>query len=115
MPYRGELLPGTCPRCGKPATAAGDDELRCENRCGAFLLREHFDPATWERLVRTKVDDVGTDSETKAFRWGGASCPRCLKEMGIGSSDDVRYEFCLEHGLWIDEAERDRFATLLGA
>jgi Zn-finger nucleic acid-binding protein len=34
--------------------------------------------------------------------------------MKIGQFDSVRFDFCGEHGVWLDAGEIQRFAQVLG-
>lgn len=43
---------------------------------------------------------------------GRLLCPICQKSMSVGFRDEVRFDYCGAHGVWLDAGEFERFAQV---
>jgi hypothetical protein len=108
-PYRTSQQAGTCPRCSN--TTEGDGEggrLVCIRGCGEWYPRQYLKAETWTMILSRPVMNVRTD-----WPWGPAPCPTCQRVMTIGQLDIVRFDYCAEHGLWLDAGELQAFGDVL--
>jgi Zn-finger nucleic acid-binding protein len=109
-PYRTSQQMGTCPRCGNSTEGDGEGaRLVCVRGCGEWYPRVALSNEAWSTILSRPVLNVRTD-----WPWGPAPCPTCQIEMKIGQFDSVRFDFCGEHGVWLDAGEIQRFAQVLG-
>lgn len=105
-PYRSGSQIGTCPRCR--GELAGDGELRmvCLAGCGAWYPRELIDHRVrWAEVSATAP--VAT-----SWPWGAIDCPSCRCAMTVGFRDELRFDRCDAHGVWLDTGEDVRFFEL---
>jgi Zn-finger nucleic acid-binding protein len=109
-PYRTSQQVGTCPRCGNSTEGDGEaGRLVCVRGCGEWYPRTYLKDDAWRIILSRPVMNVRTD-----WPWGPAACPTCRTEMKIGQLESVRFDFCAEHGVWLDAGEIQRFAEVLG-
>jgi hypothetical protein len=108
-PYRSSG--GTpCPRCKDPLRRESDDQLECANGCGSWLgnglIKMMVDPAT---LVKSKGNPF------KATPLPPTKCLICrkpLNDLYQGNVDVLTLGQCLEHGVWLEAADRSIFEAL---
>jgi hypothetical protein len=105
-PYRGMEMVGTCPRCGNDTQSDGEQRLACIRGCGEWYPREHLAKA-WP-----SVTAVGSRAQPQPWPWAPAPCPVCRADMHIGYREELRYDYCGLHGVWLDAGEIVRFAQL---
>lgn len=106
-PYRGTHQVGTCPRCGNSTEEDGEQRLACVRGCGEWYTRERFTAAAWQLVTAG-----GAAVQPQPWPFAPAKCPMCSSEMKIGYRKDLRYDFCGQHGLWLDAGEVWRFAQV---
>jgi Zn-finger nucleic acid-binding protein len=115
-PYRSSQNTGTCPRCQAQTVADGElDRLVCERGCGEWYPRTRLDQLLAWQDVKAKPGGRGFDgqpAEATAWPWGAALCPICQSEMSIGFRAELRFDYCSQHGVWLDAGEIERFAQL---
>ncbi len=108
-PYRSSG--GTpCPRCNDPLRRESDDQLECANGCGSWLgnglIKTMIDPAS---LVKSKGNPF------KATPLPPTKCLICrkpLNDLYQGNVDVLTLGQCLEHGVWLEAADRSMFEAL---
>ena len=106
-PYRGGAHGGACPRCGNDLTADGDMRLGCLRGCGEWYPRELADHRVrWDLVIRA------ARSTATSWPWGSAACPSCHDPMTIAFQDELRFDRCDRHGVWLDAGESERFFQL---
>jgi Zn-finger nucleic acid-binding protein len=113
-PYRTGQRIGTCPRCQNSTESDGElDRMVCVRGCGEWYSRERLkDALSWDELNKNP-GGIGPDGQravASAWPWGATTCPVCQREMKVGFRAEVRFDFCGEHGLWLDSGEIERFA-----
>jgi Zn-finger nucleic acid-binding protein len=115
-PYRFSQQTGTCPRCQNET--AGDGEMHrlvCVRGCGEWYSKEKLgEMFAWDDLNRRPAG-IGLDGQharPSAWPWGTALCPICQTEMAVGFRDDLRFDYCGQHGVWLDAGEIERFTQL---
>lgn len=110
-PYRTSQQSGTCPRCRNETASDGElGRLACVRGCGEWYSRDQL-----ARIVRW--DDVirpagAQRAQGAAWPWGPALCPTCQAPMSVGFRDELRFDYCSEHGVWLDAGEIERFAQV---
>lgn len=113
-PYRTSQQVGTCPRC-ENATEGDGDRLVCVRGCGEWYPRARLDEVLgWEELNKAP-GGIGLDGQravASPWPWGAARCPICRRDMQVGFRAEVRFDYCPQHGLWLDAGEIQRFAQL---
>ena len=111
MEYNEEIHSIKCPKCGhgmEEVTYGGDVVIdRCSHCAGLW-----FDNGEAERLKGKWMGDVLDKGDPiKGKQWDSVedvACPRCGKDMQKGSDPkqtDIWYEFCEEHGTFMDAGE----------
>ena len=102
-PYRSASAPtATCPRCRGAIASAGDaTQLVCAAGCGEWYALGTLVSAA--QLDSTKLDD------TAGWPWGLAPCPVCNRPMQVRVREEVRFDHCDAHGIWLDAGEYRRF------
>jgi Zn-finger nucleic acid-binding protein len=105
-PYRGSSQVGTCPRCSNPTETDGEiGRLVCAAGCGEWYPRAAFE-RVWAQITAA----LGTPAQP--WPWSPPECPDCKRAMATGYREEVRFDFCPLHGVWLDSGEYERFATL---
>jgi Zn-finger nucleic acid-binding protein len=104
-PYRTSQQSGTCPRCQNPTESDGElDRLACVRGCGEWYPKAMFaDGVDWQ-VFEAKGAVAGD-----AWPWGAALCPVCAAAMAVGYKDELRFDYCPQHGVWLDAGELERF------
>jgi len=71
--------------------------------CGEWYPRE---------MLKDNWPVVTQSSRVEAQPWPftPAKCPMCSADMKVGYRQELRYDFCGQHGLWLDAGEVHRFA-----
>jgi hypothetical protein len=105
-PYREMSQAGTCPRCGNPTEGDGEQRLTCLAGCGEWYPREVLQ----ERWAL--VTAIGARAPAQPWPFMPAKCPMCSAEMQVGYREEVRYDYCGNHGVWLDSGEIYRFAQV---
>ena len=108
-PYRSSQQSGTCPRCQNET--AGDGELHrlaCRRGCGEWYPKATLD----QILAWHDVDKKPDELRPTAWPWGAALCPICRAEMSVGFRAELRFDYCSQHGVWLDRGEIERFAQI---
>jgi Zn-finger nucleic acid-binding protein len=106
-PYRSSQQVGTCPRCGNPSESDGElGRLVCDAGCGEWYPRAAFE-RSWAEIIAG-----GSRLQPMPWPWTPARCPSCTGEMKVGYREELRFDFCEAHGVWLDAGEYERFATL---
>ena len=109
-PYRSGLQTGTCPRCSQTTESDGDRQV-CTAGCGEWYPKQTF-ADEWTSIISPPVGQRwGT--QTTPWPWSPALCPVCRAEMTIGHRNEVRFDFCAHHGVWLDAGEVQRFTQTL--
>ncbi|MDX2090488.1 MAG: hypothetical protein SFX73_21700 [Kofleriaceae bacterium] len=110
-PYRSSG--GTpCPRCELPLARERDDELSCANGCGTWLGNAHLPIAP---------DDLRPISRGNPSRATALPFTRCLvcklslNDLYKGDRKVLVLGQCLEHGIWIEQADRAAFEAAYAA
>ncbi len=107
-PYRSGTMMATCPRCSGDLVNDGEMRLSCLGGCGAWCPREHMEHVvTWAEVVKALEQRVAT-----SWPWGTATCPSCRKAMTVAFHEELRFDRCDLHGVWLDTGEYDRFVEL---
>jgi Zn-finger nucleic acid-binding protein len=106
-PYRSSQQVGTCPRCGNTTENDGErGRLVCLQGCGEWYPRTSFDRG-WTEIIAG-----GSAAPPQPWPWSPAACPSCRGDMKVGYREELRYDFCEAHGVWLDAGEIERFARL---
>jgi Zn-finger nucleic acid-binding protein len=106
-PYRSSQLVGTCPRCSNTLESDGEGaRLVCLQGCGEWYPREMFEKA-WATIVAG-----GESARPQPWPWSPARCSSCRGEMKVGYREELRYDYCAPHGVWLDAGEIRRFTEL---
>jgi len=103
-PYRGTGT-GPCPRCGRALDLAGPHHFHCTTGCGEFYGYEAIGG-------RSNMAAAGHDTAV-GWPWGQAACPTCGKQMGVRIREELRFDACESHGVWLDAGEHDRFMEIV--
>ena len=113
-PYRSSQQVGTCPRCQNPTESDGEmDRLVCVRGCGEWYPRARLEQVLGWDDVRKAPGGIGLDgqhAQATNWPWGAAQCPICQSEMSVGFRAQVRFDYCAQHGLWLDAGEIQQFA-----
>jgi Zn-finger nucleic acid-binding protein len=106
-PYRGDARIGACPRCQNELVSDGELRLACLRGCGEWYPREQADHRVhWEHVVlAARFLDSG-------WPWGAAACPSCHASMTVAYREELRFDRCERHGVWLDAGESVRFFQL---
>ena len=105
-PYRTSQQNGTCPRCQNPTESDGAmSRLVCVAGCGEWYPKEQLQRA-WAEIERQPTQPPS------GWPWGAAACPICTIEMKIAYREELRFDYCSSHGVWLDAGEIERFAQL---
>jgi hypothetical protein len=99
-PYRSSALHGTCPRCNELMEGA---PLACPAGCGEFVAREALEDA-WHRILH--------GLEASSWPLDPAPCPMCRRAMHVTYREELRFDRCDVHGVWLDAGEQARFFEL---
>jgi Zn-finger nucleic acid-binding protein len=106
-PYRGDTQIGVCPRCDNELAADGNMRLACRRGCGEWYPREMTEHRVhWDRVIRA-ARYIAT-----SWPWGTAACPSCHDPMTVAFHDELRFDRCDLHGVWLDTGESERFFQL---
>ena len=103
-PYRSSGQDGACPRCNN--VLVGDGGLTCPAGCGDWRSRDEL-AAHWSWIAARSAE----------MRWPQrpAPCPICKREMHVASREELRFDRCDAHGVWLDTGELARFLELVHA
>ena len=105
-PYRTSQQSGTCPRCQNATESDGElNRLVCVAGCGEWYPKERL-ARVWSELEKQPT------MTPNAWPWGAAPCPICRADMKVGYREEVRFDYCTSHGVWLDAGEIERFALL---
>ncbi|HMG22330.1 MAG TPA: zf-TFIIB domain-containing protein [Kofleriaceae bacterium] len=104
-PYRGgafrELPWGRCPRCSG-GLAEHRSRRVCPDGCGSWLTAASLRGAvTFETLAACELD-VGS---LIGRPFPPAPCPECWRTMEVRIHGAVVFDFCGDHGVWLDRGE----------
>lgn len=115
-PYRFSQQTGTCPRCQNETASDGElSRLVCVRGCGEWYSKTKLDEIlAWHDLDQ-KPGGIGLDGQlahATPWPWGAALCPICQSEMAIGFRAELRFDYCSQHGVWLDAGEIERFAQV---
>lgn len=108
-PFRTNHRAGVCPRCKGTIESDGGDRLVCLAGCGEWTPRtviERF--IEWEQLENAPP-------YVPAWPWGASPCPICTADMTTAFRDEIRFDRCGLHGIWLDAGEARRFLDSLRA
>jgi uncharacterized protein YbaR (Trm112 family) len=109
-PYRHGQQVGECPRCQNPTEADGvQGRLTCVAGCGEWYPRVMLEEA-WDELIKSPQNLFG--AQATAWPWTPARCPSCRTELTTNQRGDLRYDYCAQHGVWLDAGEIQRFAQV---
>jgi Zn-finger nucleic acid-binding protein len=115
-PYRFSQQTGTCPRCQNETASDGElGRLACTRGCGEWYSRDRLARiARWDDIVKPPggLGGDGQRAHATAWPWGAALCPMCQAPMSVGFRDELRFDYCSEHGVWLDAGEIERFAQV---
>lgn len=100
-PYRSSPGTGACARCNE---LLDGDTLACPAGCGEFVPRERLDDE-WPRA------SIGGGAPSWPI--GPASCPMCKRDMTVVYAQELRFDRCDAHGVWLDAGEAPRFFELM--
>ncbi len=78
----------------------------CLAGCGEWYPRSAFERAWSQITSHTSV------VEPPPWPWLPAPCAVCRQAMLVGYKQELRYDFCATHGVWLDAGEVDRFTEL---
>lgn len=106
-PYRDSALSGTCPRCAKPLDPdlSRPGRIVCLGGCGEWWHRERI-AKFWHHVLASRVPTPA------AWPWGPAPCALCHAPMTVGFREELRFDYCAAHGIWLDHGEPERFVEL---
>lgn len=112
-PYRSGQQVGQCPRCQNPTESDGELRLACVAGCGEWYPKESL-AEFWLQIVKPQVANLHGAVPTP-WPWTPALCPVCRGEMKISQRGDVRFDWCGQHGVWLDAGEIQRFTQTFRA
>jgi len=112
-PYRSGRQVGSCPRCQNPTEADGELRLTCVAGCGEWYPKESL-IELWPEIVKPPVG-LKWGAVPTTWPWITPLCPVCRAEMTVAQRDEVRFEFCSHHGVWLDAGEIQRFTQTFRA
>ena len=112
-PYRFSQQTGTCPRCQNETASDGEmGRLVCVRGCGEWYSKEKLsDMLSWDEVNRRPIG-IKLGVQAAPWPWSPALCPICQAEMQIGYREELRFDYCGQHGVWLDAGEIQRFAQL---
>ena len=103
-PYRGTPR-DCCPRCLAPMF--GDvDRLECPRGCGEWLTRHLLERHITDQELEACEPDVAS---LIGRPFPPAPCPMCPRTMAVRIKHRVVFDYCLEHGVWLDHGELPKF------
>ena len=115
-PYRFSQQTGTCPRCQNETASDGEmGRLACVRGCGEWYSKTVLDEMLAWHDVEQKPGGLapdGTRARATAWPWGAALCPICQAAMSVGFRAELRFDYCSQHGVWLDAGEIERFAQV---
>jgi Zn-finger nucleic acid-binding protein len=115
-PYRSSQQIGTCPRCSNSTESDGElNRLACVRGCGEWYPKSTLDQILAWHEVEKKPGGIGMDgarAQATSWPWGPAQCPICRGSMETGHRAELRFDYCTEHGVWLDAGEYSRFAQV---
>jgi Zn-finger nucleic acid-binding protein len=100
-PYRSSPGIGACPRCKE---LLDGNTLACPASCGEFVPRDRID-AEWPHAAR--------GGGASSWPIGAAACPICKCDMVVVYAEELRFDRCDTHGVWLDAGEAPRFFELM--
>ena len=106
-PYRSSTQSGVCPRCTGELASDGELRLACLTGCGSWHPRESL-----EHRVRWAAVIAAAPRQAPSWPWGPAACPACRGAMTIAFHEELRFDRCDAHGVWLDLGEDIRFYEL---
>jgi len=107
-PYRTSAQVGTCPRCAATIETDGAGRLVCLAGCGEWYAKETLaNQVVWPAVERALRDRTPT-----SWPWGPATCPICRQTMVVAFHEELRFDRCDAHGVWLDAGEAERFFEL---
>jgi len=108
-PYRSPGYGGIvarCPRCGATLVAELGFCLVCPSSCGAWLPKASLRGI----LEIDRLDAFVPEDKTLLSRlFPPAACAACANIMAVRVEHEVTFDFCLDHGVWLDAGERASF------
>jgi polyhydroxyalkanoate synthesis regulator phasin len=108
-PYR--TSGGTaCPRCRNPLARESDDELNCSSGCGTWLGNKLI-----QKLVALETIARSSGNPFRATPLRPTRCLVCkepLNDLYKGTVDVLTLGQCLEHGVWLEAADRSVFEAM---
>jgi Zn-finger nucleic acid-binding protein len=108
-PYRGsvyrEVSAGQCPRCDGPLME-GWRSLTCPRNCGELVPRTMLPGELSIEQLAACEPDVGS---LIGRPFPPARCPLCRRKMEVRVHGGVVFDFCFDHGPWLDRGERAAF------
>jgi Zn-finger nucleic acid-binding protein len=108
-PYRGGLQVATCPRCKNTCESDGVmGRLACAQGCGEWYPRAELESV----IAWSQVTSSLRMPPSEAWPWGPAPCPVCDTAMLTSYRDELRFDRCDAHGVWLDAGECDRFIEM---
>lgn len=111
-PYRSSQQSGTCPRCQNETVSDGEHRLACVRGCGEWYPKATLDRILAWHDVEAKPRAAALGARVTTWPWGAALCPICKREMAIGFRAELRFDYCSQHGVWLDAGEFERFAQV---
>ena len=106
-PYRSSGHGGVCPRCQNALVADGELRLMCLAGCGEWYPHELIQHRVrWDLVIRAARHTA------TSWPWGSAACPSCHMPMTVAFQDELRFDRCERHGVWLDAGESERFYQL---
>jgi hypothetical protein len=102
--YR-DVSAGRCPRCSS-SLIEGPHALSCPRGCGELLPRRKLPGGLSIERLDACEPDVGSLIE---WPFPPARCPLCERTMEVRLHVRVAFDFCFDHGLWLDRGERAAF------
>lgn len=94
-----------CPRCDSVLTTYRRVH-ECSRDCGVWL------PIELVREMATRADLAASEVDVGP---APAQCAQCLQMMQIRRRGGVVFDFCAEHGVWLDTGERRDFEDAFAA
>jgi Zn-finger nucleic acid-binding protein len=115
-PYRSSQQTGTCPRCQNETASDGElGRLVCVRGCGEWYSKDKLDELeSWRTLANQPggFAPAAHHAPATSWPWGAALCPICQRPMSVGFQAEVRFDYCNQHGVWLDAGEIQRFAQV---
>lgn len=99
-----------CPRCKRPLLHDAG-ELRCTDGHGTWLptsiLSTMLDPATLVKISKGNPFRAVALPATRCL-----VCKKLMNDLYQGAVDTIVLGQCVEHGIWIENADRDTFESM---